>query len=550
MTKPELSVVIATRNRAALLRDCLESLDRQTAARERFEVVVVVDGATDDTIQMLERLEHGYELVIVAQESYGPSHARNAGAARARGELLLFVDDDELASPQLVATHIDAHAANENVVVIGAIERRVPESADRFARVQVDDARLQNEALAEKAPTYWDCYGGNCSVSRAAFVLAGGYAPDLPRETDTELGYRLHANGLGFVFAPDAVVSEYRSRQWLDIVRDTVQRGQLAVDLYRRHPPMIEQMPLGGRGELSRPRSRQMVERLLLALRIPPGVLGRAGLLVRSDAGVRAWSSLTLRHAYWCGVRAAAGDELWRRLRSGTVMLGYHAFATRGERPSRYIVPERRFARQLWWLARAGYNVVTFGEYLELRADYRLPPPKTVVLTIDDGYVDTATVAGPILRRFGFRATVFVVTAPSEGRRAEVVAALAHRPMLGAEEAGLLPRDTFELGSHTRTHPDLTALSAPDARREIRESKLELERVIGIPITGFAYPFGASSETVRELVEDAEYLAARGTRPGRNRPATEPFDLRWLEVRGTDSILRFAAMLVAGDTRR
>jgi len=313
---------------------------------------------------------------------------------------------------------------------------------------------------------------------------------------------------------------------------------------------MIEQMPLGGRGELSRPRSRQMVERLLLALRIPPGVLGRAGVLVRSDAGVRAWSSLTLRHAYWCGVRAAAGDELWRRLRSGTVMLGYHAFATRGERPSRYIVPERRFARQLWWLARAGYNVVTFGEYLELRAGYRLPPPKTVVLTIDDGYVDTATVAGPTLRRFGFRATVFVVTAPSERRRAEVVAALADRSMLGAEEAGLLPRDTFEIGSHTRTHPDLTALSAPDARREIRESKLELERVIGIPITGFAYPFGASNETVRELVEDAEYLAARGTRPGRNRPATEPFDLRWLEVRGTDSILRFAAMLVAGDTRR
>ena len=231
-------------------------------------------------------------------------------------------------------------------------------------------------------------------------------------------------------------------------------------------------------------------------------------------------------------------------------MLGYHAFAARGERPSRYVIPERRFARQLWWLARAGYNVVTFGEYLELRVSYRLPPPKTVVLTIDDGYVDTATVAGPTLRRFGFRATVFVVTASSEGRRAEVVAALADRAMLGAEEAGQLPRDTFEIGSHTRTHPDLTALSAPDARREIRESKLELERVVGIPITGFAYPFGASNETVRELVEDAEYLAARGTRPGRNRPATEPFDLRWLEVRGTDSILRFAAMLVAGDTRR
>ena len=144
-------------------------------------------------------------------------------------------------------------------------------------------------------------------------------------------------------------------------------------------------------------------------------------------------------------------------------MLGYHAFATRGERPSRYVVPERRFARQLWWLARAGYNVVTFGEYLELRAGYRLPPPKTVVLTIDDGYVDTATVAGPTLRRFGFRATVFVITAPSEGRRAEVVAALADRPMLGADEAGLLPRDT------ARSRPSLGALDRSLDQRDYRE---------------------------------------------------------------------------------
>ena len=549
MAEPELSVVIATRNRAAALRECLASLERQTVARDRFEVVVVVDGATDDTTRVLGTLESEFELVVVEQPQRGPSNARNAGAARARGELLLFMDDDEVAGPQLVEAHIDAHAANERSVVLGPIERRVPPNADRFARLQVDEARLQIDALSRRRPTYWDCYGGNCSMARTAFERAGGYAPDLVRETDTELGYRLHANGFGFVFAPDAIVCEHRSRRWLDIVRDTVHRGGVAVELYRRHPAMIERMPLGGGGELSRPRSRQVVERLLLALRIPPTALGRAGFLV-PGAVVRAWSSLTLRHAYWSGARAAADGELWRRLRSGTTILGYHAFAAEGERPTRYAVPERRFARQLWWLARAGYNVITFGEYLELRAAYRLPPPRTVVVTIDDGYVDTAAVAGPILRRFGLRATVFLVSSPDERRSAGVDAALADRPMLGVEQAHRLPAETFEIGSHTRTHPDLTTISAIDARREICDSKAELERGLGIPVTGFAYPFGASNATVRELVEGAGYAAARGTRPGRNRPATGPFDLRWLEIRGTDSIVRFAAMLLAGETRR
>jgi peptidoglycan/xylan/chitin deacetylase (PgdA/CDA1 family)/glycosyltransferase involved in cell wall biosynthesis len=550
MTTPELSVVVATRNRAALLRECLESLDRQTAARDRFEVVVVVDGATDDTAAMLGTMAPGYALVVVAQPQLGSTRARNAGAARAKGELLLFVDDDEVAAPELVEAHLDAHAANDGVVVIGAIERRVPSNADRFARVQVEDARLQIDALSKRPPTYWDCYGGNCSMPRAAFDRAGGYAPDMTRETDTELGYRLHATGLRFVFAPAAIVSEYRDRHWRAIVRDAGQRGRIAVELYRRHPAMIAQMPLGGRGELARPRSRQAIERLLLAFRIPPNALALAGLLARSEASVRAWSSLTLRHAYWSGARAATDDDLWRRLRSGVVILGYHAFALDGERASRYVVPRRRFARQLWWLRRAGYTVMTFGEYLALRADFRLPPAKTVVVTVDDGYVDAATVAGPVLRRFGLRATVFLVSAPGNPRGARLVAPLAERPMLGVESAHLLPAETFEIGSHTRTHPDLTTLSVVEAGREIGESKAELERGLRVPVTGFAYPFGACNPTVRRLVEEAEYAAARGTRPGRNRPATDPFDLRWLEVRGTDSFIRFAAMLVAGETRR
>ena len=545
-----LSVVIATRNRAQLLRLCLESLDRQTAAPEDYEVVVVVDGSSDGTAEMLDRLEPRHELTVVEQPHSGASAGRNAGAARARGTVLLFLDDDEVAGEDLVSAHLEAHRTQERIVVIGAIERRVPERADRYARLSAVDAAWRIEQLKLRAPTFWDCFGGNCSLTRATFEESGGYDAERESESDTELAYRLHALGCEFVFEPGAVVSEYRTRPWRGIVADTTRRGRVAVDLYRRHPEMIALMPLGGSGELSLARSTQAIAGAMLALRVPPDVLATAGFLVPGRSWSQAWFASTLRHAYWCGVRGAASPDLWRQLRGGTLILGYHAFGAEGEKPSRYVVPGRRFERQLAWLEHHRYNVISLGEYIEYRTAFRLPPARTVVITIDDVYEDTVTVAGPILERFGFVATVFPISAAGAHNDQATEPALAGRPLIGAGAAHDLLAGPFEIGSHTRTHRDLTRIPASEARAEIAGSKQELERALGVQVTAFAYPFGASNPEVRSLVEEAGFLAARGIQPGRNRPATDSFDLRWLEICGTYTLARFAATLRLGDLRR
>jgi peptidoglycan/xylan/chitin deacetylase (PgdA/CDA1 family) len=547
---PELSVVVTTRNRSELLRLLLESLDSQTASPESYEVVVVVDGASDGTAEMLAGLAPRHALTVIEQPAGGSSAGRNAGAASARGRLLLFVDDDELAAPGLVSAHLEAHRSSQRAVVVGAIERRVPSNADRYARRQVDDARALSEQLASRRATYWDCYGGNCSLSRAAFEQVGGYAADLSRETDTELGYRLHAAGYEFVFEAGAVVSEYRTRPWSGIVADAELRGRIAVELYRRHPPMIARMPLGGGAEGSRARSRLAIASIALSLRVPPRLLAAVGLLLPGQALSGAWYAFALEHAYWCGVRAAAAPELWRRLRSGTLILGYHAFGVDGEEASRFVVPGRRFARQLGWLKRRGYNVITLGEYVSYRSSYSLPPPKTVVISIDDGYLDTLSVAGPILERLGLQATLFLLSAVGERGAATLDPALAGRMLIDWTAVKGLTAGPFEIGSHTRTHRRLGSISDAEAQAEIADSRLELERELGRPVTLFSYPFGSTDERVRALVEQSGYLAARGTQPGRNRPATDGFALRWLEICGTYSLARFAAALVLGELRR
>jgi peptidoglycan/xylan/chitin deacetylase (PgdA/CDA1 family)/GT2 family glycosyltransferase len=543
---PELSVIVTTHNRRELMRACLESLGRQTASVDEYEVVVVVDGSTDGTDRMLAELAVPYRLSVVSEPQAGQSAARNAGAARAAGRVLLFIDDDEEAAPGLVAAHLKAHSGRAGIAGVGVIERRVPANADRLARLQVENAAAHINHLAAKPLTYLDAYGGNSSVLHSTFDEVGGYAADLPRETDFEFAYRLHEVGIEFVFLRDAVVSEYRVRSWRGILDDLEHRGRIAVELYRRHPPMISTMELGGHGGVSR--GAAALRWLLLGLRTPPHALARVGFVL-PRRWARPWFRFALNYSYWRGVRAAVDPELWQRSRRGTVILRYHAFGRDGERPSRYVVPQRRFERQLAWLARRGYNVISLSEYLDYRQEYRLPPAKSVVITIDDGYVDNDTVARPSLEQHGFSATIFLITASGARHPHATDPALIDRPLLTVDQAVRLAGGTIELGAHTRSHPDLTTIDAAAAEEEVVGSKRDLEQALGTSTDAFAYPNGAVDPDVRRIVERAGFLGAVGVKPGHNRPATDSFDLRRIEVRGTDSLLRFAATLLIGDTR-
>jgi glycosyltransferase involved in cell wall biosynthesis len=544
---PALSVVVTTLNRRELLRELLESLGNQTAPPETFEVVVVVDGSTDGTQQMLADFEPPYRVLVVDQAQAGQSAARNAGAARASGKTLLFVDDDEVADAGLVAAHLETHREGCRIAGVGMIERRVPSNADRLARMLAEDAVTHTEHLATATLTYLDAYGGNSSVPRDVFDEVGGYAADLPRETDFEFAYRLDAAGVRFVFIRDAIVSELRIRSWSEILRDVERRGGIAIDLYRRHPPIIETTELGGYG--ARSRAWVAVRTILLTLRVPARLAALPGFVLPRRQS-RRWFRFGLDYSYWRGVRSAADQELWKRSRRGTVVLRYHAFAVEGEKPSRYVVSARRFERQLRWLARRGYNLMSLDDYLDHRARYLFPPAKSVVITIDDGYVDNDAVARPILERYAAPATIFLITG-SEGRHPRASdPSLVDRPLLAPEQAARLSTGPISLGAHTRTHPDLTAIDPTAAESEVAGSKHDLEQALGTSVDAFAYPNGAMNSTVRAIVKRAGFIGAVGVKPGHNRPATDSFDLRRIEVRGSDSLLRFALMLVVGEVRR
>jgi glycosyltransferase involved in cell wall biosynthesis len=309
----ELSVIIPSRNRAQKLRVCLEALAAQTLAPAAYEVVVGVDGSTDDTRQMLASLAMPYFLRVHWQEKSGVCAARNQAAAIAQGRTFLFIDDDVLASPYLAAEHLQAHRAQQGIVGLGPLSLQVPPEADGMARVFAQNWNGHYERLerGHRQPAWHDCYGGNFSVGRERFLAVGGFATDLTASVDVELGYRLAVLGATFVFIPGAAAEHDDNKGYLALAADAEKHGRANVVLCRRHPAMWPL--LLGTFAAARPRVVRL-RRWLLALDVDPRLLAQLSRLARNRSWEPAWFTFLLDYFYWRGVRQAADPGMWRRV--------------------------------------------------------------------------------------------------------------------------------------------------------------------------------------------------------------------------------------------
>jgi peptidoglycan/xylan/chitin deacetylase (PgdA/CDA1 family) len=544
----EASVIIPTYNRVEQLRACLEALADQTQPAADYEVVVVVDGSTDGTSEMLASLITPYSLRVIHQPNSGQAAALNRGAAAASGRVLIFIDDDMLAGPNVVAEHVRLHREHSHAVGIGQMTLTLPPDADWFAQQVARQWAEHYRELGQGArpPDWEDCYGSNTSVTRATYVEVGENDVRLKRAIDVDLAIRLARHGVEFVYLPAALGRLDERKGFRALASDLEDGGFYHVELYRRYPETLPR--LAGFFAEYRP-SWRLAWRALLALRVPPSSLERLGRLFGKRTETPSWYRFLERYCLWRGMRRAVPDKrFWRALTYGTPILMYHAFGAPGEPPSRYIIPIHRFARQMAWLHWMGCRVLSLEEYLDDRRAFRLSHARSVIITIDDGYKDNYTLAYPILRRYGFPATIFLTSSQIGATyRIEIESELNGRPMLSWPDVREMMQNGITFGAHTRTHPHLTAIPAARAQEEIEGSKRDLEERLGIPIHAFAYPFGRLDAGVQALAERAGFLGSCSTDQGLNTPATTAHRLRRVEVTGTDSLLDFALAVHFGE---
>jgi peptidoglycan/xylan/chitin deacetylase (PgdA/CDA1 family) len=224
-------------------------------------------------------------------------------------------------------------------------------------------------------------------------------------------------------------------------------------------------------------------------------------------------------------------------------ILMYHRVAPGGSPASaRYRVTPEAFEMQLSYLRRAGFYSVRLDDWRAAMEARRPLPGRAIHITFDDGYRDF-TAAWSLLKRYGFSATVLLV-ADKIGRSYDWDAPCGEEiPLLDWDEIHRLQEQGVEFGSHSASHPYLTALSHEELVRECVRSRMILERGLGAPVLALAYPYGDVDPVVQHLAGACGYVYGLTCESHLSDFQDSLLALPRLEVLGSDDMTRFAAKL-------
>ncbi|NWF71975.1 MAG: glycosyltransferase [Nitrospirae bacterium] len=239
-----LTVVIPTYNRRAILRKTLLALMSQTFAPEQFEVIVVDDGSSDDTVAMLRQFKAPFALRVLAAEHAGANAARNLGIRGAEGRVVVITGDDMIPEPSFLEAHATFHERHpsEMDAMLGFIDWSPEISVTPFMKFIVSPEGGQQFAFHEVREGKADFrlfYTSNLSVKRDLLLnqpVLFDQDFTYPAYDDVELGYRLSAQGLQLHYNAMAVTCHHHEITLAGFVQRQRKAGHMAVVLARKHP--------------------------------------------------------------------------------------------------------------------------------------------------------------------------------------------------------------------------------------------------------------------------------------------------------------------------
>ena len=226
-------------------------------------------------------------------------------------------------------------------------------------------------------------------------------------------------------------------------------------------------------------------------------------------------------------------------------VLMYHRIAAHGpEELAPYRVSPASFERQLAYLRAHGYISVGLGEWIHaLSTKDGCLPGRRVCLTFDDGYRDFLSEAWPLLKRYGFAATVFVATERVGGRAEWDCNFGEPAELLSWQEIRTLAAEGVTFGAHGATHRYLRDLSVADMLAEGNRSRERLRAQLGQHVDIMAYPFGDHDNLVRNAMHSCGYTCAVTVEPGLSGLGDDFLALPRQEISGSDTLEDFISKL-------
>ena len=533
------SVIVPTHNRRETVCDCVRSL----GALEydgRIEIIIVVDGSNDGTADALAQLEIGFPLQVIEQPNAGAGAARNVGAAAARGDVLLFLDDDLMAEADLVAEHARMYRDGVDAV-IGQITLD-PGSAKSFLADNFA-TWLRSRKTGDRI-TPFDVWAPRLSVRRKVFEQLGGFDEALTGKSafsmeDADFGARLLAQFQ--VRHNPLAVARHRYVVTAEEFMARAPRSAAGQLLFQRKHPEYTNELIEQNG-WSKPVA-QFVYRPLSRVPVLPKLLSSFAVRLaewaletrfRSNRIFARAFSVARELVYWEAVRENGGIPVSNRL----LILCYHAVRDDCDPMlATFTVSREQFENQLTSLRNRGFVFVGPDLVAAFLAGTPLPR-RAVLLTFDDCYPEVIEIAREVLWPNEIRAIAFAVTDASSNEW-DQSHGFEPVPLLTKPQLRELASLGVEIGCHSSTHRDLRSLCEADLRAETAGTANDLVEADLPPPRFFAHPYGFSDLASREAVEKAGFLGAVGLVQRYASRSSDRFDLPRIMILALDRGWRF-----------
>lgn len=204
-------------------------------------------------------------------------------------------------------------------------------------------------------------------------------------------------------------------------------------------------------------------------------------------------------------------------------VLNYHSVTI--EPGNIVVISPAKLKEQMAYLKKNEYHPLTLGDFIAIMDGRMEAPSKPVLLTFDDGYTDNYEEAMPILKEFGFPATLYVSPGMTETPG-----------YLNWDQIKEIQKAGWDIQPHGMTHPSLPKLNAEEQRKEILEAKKQIEDELGTPAETFCYPFGEYNQTTLQILEEAGFRYAFTIDQGKTTSSQHKFKLKRIFVNGEQSL--------------
>lgn len=235
----KISVIIPTYNRKNALVQTLESLSQQSY--KDFEVILVDDGSTDGTKEIIKKFNFPFEIQYIFQQNKGPASARNIGIKKAKGEIIFFTGDDIILSSDLLKEHLRIYQIDSKKLAVLGYTQWAPQIRMTPFRKYVADYHFAYSSIIDKQNVNWGCfYTSNISIQRRFLEEVGLFDEEFlyAAYEDTELAYRLFKKGMKIVFNKKAIAYHNHPVDFKSYQKTMFNRGVATIALGKKVPPL------------------------------------------------------------------------------------------------------------------------------------------------------------------------------------------------------------------------------------------------------------------------------------------------------------------------